>query len=186
MNTFEKTLSEERVYDGKILRIRRDTVELPNKNEATREVIEHNGGVCVLPLTDGDEVIMVKQFRYPFGGELLEIPAGKLEVGEDPLVCGKRELLEETGCTADSYEYLGKLYPTPAYCTEVIHMYLARGIHEANGDSLTYKGNFLDSDEFLNVVKLPFDKVIDMIFRNEISDAKTQISMLKTKILLNN
>jgi len=175
----EKTLSTQSIYNGKILNVRKDTVELPNKNNADREVIEHSGGVCVLPLTEADEVIMVKQFRYPYETVLLEIPAGKLEKGESPLECGKRELLEETGCTAERFEYLGKLYPTPAYCTEVIHMYLARGLYD--------KGeNNPDADEFLDVVKMPFDKVIDMIFRDELPDAKTQVAMLKTKILLNN
>jgi ADP-ribose pyrophosphatase len=175
----ELTLSTETLHYGKILNLRRDTVELPNKNIAAREVVEHSGGVCVLPLTDSDEVIMVKQFRYPFNTVTLEVPAGKLEKGEDPLECGKRELFEETGLTAEKIEFLGKLYPTPAYCTEVIHMYLARGLIESDSNSL-------DEDEFLDVVKLPFDKVIDMIFKNEIPDAKTQLAMLKTKVLLNN
>jgi len=174
----EKTLSTQTIYNGRIITVRNDTVELPNGNHAGREVVEHSGGVCVLPLTDCDHVVMVKQFRYPYGEALLEIPAGKLEHGEEPLECGKRELLEETGCTAEKFEFLGKLYPTPAYCTEVIHMYLARGLCEGK--------NSLDTDEFLDVVKLPFDKVIDMIFRNEIPDAKTQLAMLKAKVLLNN
>jgi ADP-ribose pyrophosphatase len=179
MDIIEKTLSTESIYKGKILNVTKDKVELPNKNHADREVIEHSGGVCVLPLTDSDEVIMVKQYRYPFKEVLLEIPAGKLEAGENPLECGKRELFEETGCTASKIEELGKLYPTPAYCTEVIHMYLARGLRQN-------ESNNLDEDEFLEVVRLPFDKVIDMIFRGEISDAKTQLAMLKAKILLNN
>ncbi|MCL2071751.1 MAG: NUDIX hydrolase [Oscillospiraceae bacterium] len=177
-NTTEKTISSETVYNGRILNLIKDQVELPNGNSADREVVEHSGGVCVLPLTDCDMVVMVKQFRYPFKEPLLELPAGKREHGEEPLECGKRELLEETGYTAKKLDYLGKMYPTPAYCTEVIHMYLARGLCEGETN--------LDQDEFLDVVKLPFDKVIDMIFRNEISDAKTQLAMLKTKILLNN
>ena len=178
MNKTEKTLSTSVVYPGRILNLHKDIVELPNGNTADREVVEHSGGVCVLPLTDCDNVILVKQFRYPFKEAILELPAGKREKGEDPLECGKRELLEETGCTAERFDYLGKLYPTPAYCTEVIHMYLARGLSEGE--------NKLDHDEFLDVVKLPFDKVIDMIFKDEIHDAKTQIAMLKTKVLLNN
>jgi ADP-ribose pyrophosphatase len=174
----EKTLSTEKIYNGRIINVRKDQVELPNKNEADREVVEHSGGVCVLPLTDCDTVIMVKQFRYPFKEALLEIPAGKREKGEDPLECGKRELLEETGYSAKKFDYLGKLYPTPAYCTEVIHMYLARELFEGESS--------LDNDEFLDVVELPFDKVIDMVFQNEISDAKTQVAILKAKIMLNN
>ncbi|MCL2037299.1 MAG: NUDIX hydrolase [Oscillospiraceae bacterium] len=179
MSMNEKTISTNRIYYGRIIGVRNDTVELPNGNNAEREVVEHSGGVCVLPLSERDEVIMVKQFRYPYGEETLELPAGKLEKGEEPLECGKRELWEETGCTAKKYDYLGRLYPTPAYCTEVIHMYLARELCEGEGNSP-------DTDEFLDVVKLPFDKVIDMIFRDEISDAKTQLAMLKVKILLNN
>lgn len=174
----EKTLTTETVYKGGIITVVKDAVELPNGNTADREVVKHSGGVCVVPLADNDTVILVKQYRHPFKQAILELPAGKLEHGESPLECGKRELLEEAGCTAERFEYMGKLYPTPAYCTEVIHMYLARGLCE--GD------NNLDKDEFLETVKLPFDKVIDMIFQNEICDAKTQLAMLKTKILLNN
>jgi ADP-ribose pyrophosphatase len=180
----EKTISVKSIYTGKIITVHKDEVELINKNRAVREVVEHSGGVCVLPLTDCDEVIMVKQFRYPFKQVLLEIPAGKLEPGENPLECGRRELLEETGYNAKKFELLGKLYPTPAYNTEVIHMYLARGLCEVPPRENT--DNHLDADEFLQVVKLPFDKVIDMIFRDEIFDAKTQLAMLKAKILLNN
>jgi ADP-ribose pyrophosphatase len=179
MDFTEKTLGEELVYQGKIIKVRRDTVELPNGNHAARDVVEHSGGVCVLPITVGGNVIMVRQFRYPHQEILPEIPAGKLELGEDPLECGKRELFEETGYRVDSLEFLGKLYPTPAYCTEVIHMYLARGLCE-NVDS----GNHLDEDEFLDVVKLPFDKVVAMILENEILDSKTQIAVLKAKITL--
>jgi ADP-ribose pyrophosphatase len=171
----EKTVSAELIYHGKILNLHRDVVELPNKNHAAREVVEHSGGVCVLPLTDDDEVIMVKQFRYPFKEALLELPAGKLECGENPLTCGKRELREETGCTAESFEFIGKLYPTPAYCSEVIHMYLARGLSSGS--------NSLDEDEFLQVVKLPLNQVVEMICNNEINDAKTQLAILKAKLL---
>ena len=174
----EKTMKTNTVYSGRIINILKDEIILPNGNQSDREVVEHSGGVCVLPLTDDDTVIMVKQFRYPFKEALLELPAGKREPDEDPLECGKRELLEETGYSAKKFDYLGKLYPTPAYCTEVIHMYLARELSKGK--------NNLDPDEFLEVVEFPFDKVIDMIFRNEIPDAKTQFAMLKTKVLLNN
>jgi ADP-ribose pyrophosphatase len=177
VNVTEKTLSEEVIYDGKIIKVRKDTAELPNGNHAAREVVEHSGGVCVLPLTDDNHVIMVEQFRYPYKKVLTEIPAGKREKDEPPIECAKRELLEETGCTAKSLEPLGELYPTPAYCTEVIYMYLARGLCEGE--------NNLDEDEFLNVVKIPFSKAVDMVIRNEISDAKTQLALLKTKIMLN-
>jgi ADP-ribose pyrophosphatase len=173
----EKTLSAETVYRGKILNLRRDTALLPNGNHAAREVVEHSGGVCVLPITADGDVVMVRQFRYPFMDTVLEIPAGKLEPGEDPHDCGLRELFEETGYKVEKLGFLGKLYPTPAYCTEVIHMYVASGLCED-----TNTGNRLDEDEFLEVVKLPFAQVIDMILRNEISDAKTQLAVLKFQV----
>jgi ADP-ribose pyrophosphatase len=180
MNTIEIFKSSETIYNGRILTLCNDTVVLPNEKIASREVVKHSGGVCVLPLTDSGEIVMVRQFRYPFGAELLEIPAGKLEVGEEPLQCGKRELLEETGYKAEKFEFLGKLYPTPAYCTEIIYMYLARGLSAAV-DSKTTR---LDEDEFLNVEELPFEKTVDMVLANEIADAKTQLAILKTKEFL--
>ena len=172
----EKTISTDKIYNGKILTVRKDVVKLPNGKNADREIIEHNGGVCILPLLDDNTVIMVEQYRHPYNGVLLEIPAGKLEPGEDPSECGRRELIEETGYTAERFEFLGKLYPTPAYCTEVIHMYLARDLREGE--------NSLDEDEFLDVVKMPFDRVVNMVIRNEIPDAKTQLAVLKAKMVL--
>lgn len=178
MHLEEKTLESNLVYDGKIIKLHRDKALLENGNEVTREVIKHPGGVCVVPLTDKNEVIMVTQFRYPTGKILTEIPAGKLEWGEDHFSCGKRELKEETGCTAKKYDYLGCLLPTPAYDTEIIHMYLARGLSQAE--------QRLDADEFLDVKRIPFDTAVKMVMNGEITDAKTQLALLKTKILLEN
>lgn len=178
MHLEEKTIESELMYDGKIIKLYRDKALLENGNQVTREVIKHPGGVCVVPVTEEGEVIMVKQFRYPSGKVLTEIPAGKLEWQEDHFDCGKRELKEETGCTAEKYDYLGCLLPTPAYDTEVIHMYLARGLTRAEQK--------LDDDEFLDVMKIPFDKAIEMVMNGEITDAKTQLALLKTKILLEN
>lgn len=178
MHLEEKTIESELMYDGKIVKLYRDKALLENGSRVTREVIKHPGGVCVVPLTEKGEVIMVKQFRYPTGKVLTEIPAGKLEWKEDHFTCGKRELKEETGCTAEKYDYLGCLLPTPAYDTEVIHMYLARGLTRAEQK--------LDDDEFLDVMKIPFDKAIEMVINGEITDAKTQLALLKTKALLEN
>ena len=121
-------------------------------------------------------VLFVKQFRYPHQQIMTEIPAGKLEWGESHHECGLRELKEETGCTCDEYIYLGSLVPTPAYCGEVIHMYLARGLH--------YGAQKLDAEEFLDVEKIPLDKAVEMIMKNELADAKTQIAILKAKLYL--
>ena len=176
MHLEEKTLTSEQKFDGKIVKLFVDTVELENGETAFREVIKHPGGVCVVPLTDDNEVLFVRQFRYPHGRVLLEIPAGKLEYGESHHDCGLRELKEETGCTCDEYTYLGSLIPTPAYDSEVIHMYLARGLHSGEQK--------LDADEFLDVEKIPLEKAAEMIMNNEIADSKTQIAILKTKMLM--
>lgn len=177
MELTEKTLKEEYIYKGRIIRVRRDEVELPNGHKSMREVVEHSGGVCVLPLTDRDEVIFVRQYRYPYKEVILEIPAGKRDHGEEsPLECGKRELAEETGAKADKYTSLGELYPSPGYCGEVIYMFLATG--------LTFGDTNPDEDEFLNVEKIPFDKALDMVLSGEIKDSKTQCALLKAAVLL--
>ena len=177
MELTEKTLNEEYIYKGRIIKVRRDEVELPNGHKSLREVVEHSGGVCVLPLTDRDEVIFVRQFRYPYKEVILEIPAGKRDHGEEsPLECGKRELAEETGAKADKYTSLGELYPSPGYCGEVIYMFLATG--------LTFGDTNPDEDEFLNVEKIPFDKALDMVLSDEIKDSKTQCALMKAAILL--
>ena len=176
MNLEEKQLTSEYIYNGKIIKLRRDTALLPNGKTSTREVIEHNGGVCVAALPDNDEVLFVKQFRYPYMEIVTEIPAGKRDgADEDPLVCGKRELKEETGAEAESFIPLGKLYPSPGYCGEVIWMFAAT--------DLRYGEQHPDDDEFLSVEKIPLEKAVQMILSGEITDAKTQAAVLKLKLL---
>lgn len=176
MNLEEKQISAEYMYKGKIISLRRDTALLPNGNTATREVVEHNGGVCVAALTDNDEVLFVRQFRYPYMEIIPEIPAGKRDkADEDPLKCGIRELKEETGATAEKFIPLGKLYPSPGYCGEIIWMYAATG--------LSYGEQNPDDDEFLTVEKIPLNKAVEMILLGEITDAKTQAAVLKLKVL---
>ena len=177
MHLYEKTLDSVVNLDGKIIKVTTDTVELENGEKATREVVHHNGGVCVVPINENDEIIFVKQYRYPFKAVILEVPAGKLDIGEDHYECGKRELLEETGAVASELTYIGVMYPTTGYVTEKIHMYYAKG--------LTFTKQDLDEDEFLDVVKIPFKKAIEMIMSNELPDAKTQIAILKTARILN-
>ncbi len=176
MKLTEKRLSGETVFDGKIMHVRRDIVELSDGSEAFREVVDHSGGVCVLALDDENRVLTVRQFRYPFERILQEIPAGKLERGEDPDVAAARELREETGAVAGRMEWLGEIYPTPAYCGEIIRMYLAR--------DLVFGENDLDEGEFLDVERVPFDDLVEKVLAGEIRDAKTVAAVLKAKILL--
>jgi len=172
----EKTIEKEVVFEGRIITVRKDKAELEDGSIAPRELVIHSGGVCVVPLTDDNRVIMVRQFRYPFGEPLLEIPAGKLEKGEEHRSAALRELEEETGAKCTSFEYLGVCYPSVAYLTEKIHMYLARG--------LSFGEAHLDEGEFLDVIRVPLDEAVEMIMRGEIPDAKTQIALLKTKMII--
>ena len=175
MAHFEKQLRSDEIFNGKILRVTVDTVELENGKEAKREVVHHHGGSGVVPLTENGEIYLVRQFRYAFGKELLEIPAGKLEAGEDPLTAASRELEEECGLTADNFVDLHPIYPSVGYDNEVIHMYLATGLHKTQAQP--------DEDEFLDLVKLPLDEAIHMVQTGEILDAKTVVALLKVKTL---
>ena len=171
----ETKLDREVIFEGKILRVERDRVKLEDNTEAFREVIRHSGGVCVLAVTEQNEILFVKQYRYPHAQVTMEIPAGKLESGENPEECGKRELLEECGCTAKKFVYMGKLFPTPAYDSEVIRIYLAEDLH--------YGNQSLDEDEFLDVEKIPFEKAVEMVLNDELPDSKTQIAILKYAVM---
>lgn len=171
MHLEEKTIASECVYKGKIFEVTKDKALLENGSEVQRDVVHHHGGVTVIPLTENEEILMVRQYRYPHHKVMLEIPAGKLEPGEKHYDCGKRELLEETGCTCKNYEYLGEIVPTPAYVTEIIHLYLASG--------LEYSEQNLDDDEFLDVEKVPLEKAVEMVLNGEITDSKTQIGVLR-------
>ncbi len=176
MNLKETTQSQEYLYKGRIINLRRDTVSLPDGKEALREVVEHNGGVCVAALTDKDELLFVRQFRYPYMEELLEIPAGKRDsADEEPLSCGKRELLEETGAKAEEWISLGELYPSPGYCAEHIWIFLAVG--------LSFGEQHLDADEFLEVERIPLETATEMVLNGEITDAKTQAAVLKVALM---
>ncbi|MBP1560284.1 MAG: NUDIX hydrolase [Oscillospiraceae bacterium] len=176
MHLFEKTVSSEMIFDGKIITVKKDKAELENGEIVNRELVVHPGGVCIVPVNEKGEILMVKQFRYPFGEALLEIPAGKLEFGEDHREAGLRELREETGAVCEKFEYLGVCYPSVAYLTEKIHMYLATGLSFENQD--------LDDDEFLDVLKIKFEDVLKMIMDGEIPDAKTQCAVLKAARIL--
>ena len=177
MDLEEKTLSKEYAFKGRIINLRVDKVELPDGSVSTREIVEHNGGIGVLPIDDEMNVYVVKQWRSPYKRVVLEIPAGKRDGDEKPLDCGIRELKEEIGAVANEYTYLGELLPSPGYCGEIIYIYLARG--------LTFENQKLDEGEFLNVEKMPFKKLVEMVMNGEVCDAKTQIAVLKADKLLN-
>ena len=176
MKLFEKTLTSETKFEGRIIKVLRDTVELENGKTSAREVVCHNGGVCVAALTEQNEVLLVRQFRYPYKEVLLELPAGKLEKGEDPFEAAKRELGEECGLTADNYISLGQFYPTVGYDTEVIYTWVATGLHKTQ--------MHLDADEFLTPDRVPLDKAYEMVMSGEIRDGKTIAGILKLKALI--
>lgn len=175
MDFEEKTLMQTYPYKGKIINLRRDTVSLMDGKEALREVVEHQGGVCIVALTKEEEVLLVEQFRYPYKKVLLEIPAGKLEKGEVPEKCGRRELQEETGARAAKFVTLGELYPSPGYCAEIIYMYAAT--------DLSFGEQSLDEDEFLSVRRVKLEEAVKMVLDNSIVDAKTQAAILKLYLL---
>ncbi len=176
MDMTEKILSSRTMFEGKIFSVHVDSVELPDGRKSTREIVEHHGGVGIIAVDENKDVFVVKQYRVAFSDVLMEIPAGKLNEGEDPYECGIRELEEETGCRADKIVHLGEYFPSPGYCHEKINIYLATGLH--------YFGQHLDEGEFLEVEKIPLDTLYDMVMDNKISDAKTAIAILKAKALL--
>lgn len=165
----EKTLSSRTVYDGKILKLTVDGVELPDGSKSVRECVRHSGGAAVL-LVVGGKVALVKQYRYLYGKEIYEIPAGKLETGEDPEKGAVRELEEETGYRAEVESFL-EIYPSPGYTDEVIHIYLAKNAR--------FVGSHTDDGEFLNCEFLPLESVVKMMESGEICDAKTVAAVYK-------
>ena len=176
MKLTEKTLEQKYLYHGKIIQVRLDKAELENGAVVGREVVEHPGGVSVAVLTEQNELLFVRQFRYPYGEIVLELPAGKLEKGEDPVEAMKREQKEETGTTGKNYISLGNLYPTPGYTNEIIRLWACRVESWGEQDP--------DDDEFIEVERIPLEKAVEMVMNNEIPDAKTQIGILKTNALV--
>ena len=177
MELTEKRIDRKDIFEGYVFNAYLDKVEIADGSIRPREVIEHNGGVCVVAIDDEHNIYMVRQFRYAVGKALLELPAGKLEKGEDPLEAAKRELSEETGFSASEWMSLGFLYPTPGYCSEKIYVYLAR--------DLTAGEIHLDDGEILVSEKLRLCDAVEMIMRGEVSDAKTVFGVLKADKLIN-
>lgn len=176
MDLSEKTIATEKIFNGKIVDLRVDTVTLPNGKTAKRELIDHPGGVGIVAIDENGFVYVVKQFRKPFDKIVTEIPAGKLEYGEDPLYAAKRELEEETGCRAEKWTSLGCFYSSPGFCNEKIYLYLA--------ENLTNVGQHPDDDEFLKVEKISLDELFGQMLQNPEADGKTAIAVLSAKQIL--
>ena len=166
----ETRVSGEAVYDGTLLHVRRDTVRLPDGRPAIREYIEHPGAVTILPILDSGELVMERQYRYPVGRELYELPAGKIDPGEATIETGKRELLEETGYVAREWQHLTTFHPVVGYSTERIELWLASG--------LTHRGRTLDDGEFIETFPVTLETALDWVRTGRISDAKNIVGVL--------
>ena len=169
-NQHEQLLKSERVLDGSLIDVTVDTVRLPDGKQTQRETVQHPGAVAMVPLLDGDRVVLVRQFRYAVQRHLLEIPAGTLEPGEDLLAAASRELQEETGYRPGKLARLGAEFPAPGYTPEVIHLYLATELIPSRLEG--------DPDEFVQTVIMPFDRVLGQVLSGEITDGKTMLGML--------
>lgn len=176
MDFTEKTISTKKIFEGKIVNLCVDTVTLPNGKTATRELIKHPGGVGIAAVDENRNVLLVKQYRKPFDRIVTEIPAGKLEYGEEPMSAAMRELEEETGYKAGKMTPIGVFYSSPGFCDEKLHLYLATELVEV--------GQHLDEDEFLNVEKKNLDDAVKELTSDTESDGKTAIALLLAKQIL--
>lgn len=172
----EIVTSSEIIYSGKVLTVRKDSVIACNNKVATRDIVCHNGGVGIVAVTDDKKVCLVRQYRVAIGDFLTEIPAGKLEAGEEHSEAAVRELSEETGYTADKMTYLGFIYVSPGYCTEKIHIYMASGLKAGECS--------FDEDEDLEVIELDIKDAVQMVMSGELTDAKTVYGILKVNNIL--
>lgn len=166
---YEKTIASQSIYEGRIIKLKVDEVLLPNGNTAKREIVNHPGAVAVIPLTDDGKLVAVRQFRKPLERTIVEIPAGKLEPGEEPLTCAIRELEEETGYVARHFEHLSSFYTSPGFADELLHVYVATGL--TKGESRP------DEDEFVDLVEITFEEAHELHRSGEIRDAKTVVAL---------
>ncbi|MGP7816150.1 NUDIX hydrolase [Niallia sp. 01092] len=171
MNLQEKTIRSEKIFDGRIITVQVDEVELPNGKTSTRELVKHPGAVAVIAVTDEEKLVLVEQFRKPLEKEIVEIPAGKLEKGEDPAVCAKRELEEETGYGCKSLELLTSFYTSPGFADEIVHLYIAKGLHKIEDAA------GLDEDEFVNLMEVSLEEAQELVKNQRIFDAKTMYAV---------
>jgi ADP-ribose pyrophosphatase len=166
----ETRVASEDVFDGKLLHVKRDTVRLPDGKTATREYIAHPGAVMIIPRLSDGKLLMERQFRYPLARIFIEFPAGKIDPGEDPAATAARELLEETGYTAERWSHIGTLHPLITYSTERIEIYTA--------DALTFIGAKLDAGEFIEIFSATLEEALAWIDRGELTDVKTMLGLL--------
>ena len=172
----EKTISSDRIYAGKVISLKVDTVEIENKGYQKREIVEHQGAVAIVALTDDDKVVLIKQFRKPIEQVIWEIPAGKLEIGETPKECAIRELKEETGYSAKNIKLIHKFFTSSGFSNQKIYIFLATG--------LTKGEHKFDEDEIIEKYEIDINEARNMIIKNEIEDAKTAIGILLAKELI--
>ena len=171
----EKKMDSQTIFQGKIITVYKDKVKCTNEKIATREIVRHHGGVGILATVD-DKIILVKQFRYAYNQDTIEIPAGKLEYNEDSNLAGARELEEETGYSAKKLVPITQIYPTPGYCDEIIHLYEAKDVYKVENPLAG------DEDEFINVLFIPIDEAYQMVIDQKIKDSKTIIAIMKAYI----
>ena len=174
----EKTMKTEKIYEGKILNLRIDMVELPDKKYSKREIVEHPGAVAIAALTDDNEIILVKQYRKAVEKELVEIPAGMLEISEEPREAAVRELKEETGFSADKMEYICEFYTSPGFINEKLYLFLATGLKAGESHP--------ENDEYIDVLKFKLDNLVDMVWKGQILDSKTIIGAFAVSSYLQN
>ena len=202
LNFEEKLIKSKEVFNGKLISLTVNKVELPDKNVTEREVVSHPGAVAIVPVTPQNEVVMVRQYRFAINRHTLELPAGTLEKGEKPIVCAKRELEEEIQLRADKWKKLISIYPSPGYCDEIIHIYLAKELKDltetgSKGENFKDVQNNirnitksqskikkLEKDEFIKRVIIPLEEAKNKIFSGEIMDAKTIIGIILVSYIL--
>ena len=174
----EKTMRSDKVYEGKILNLKVDTVEMPDKKYSKREIVEHPGGVAIVAINSEDSMVLVRQYRKPVEDFLIEIPAGKLELNEEPRETAIRELREETGLESDKLTYVTEFYTSPGYTDEKIHLFLAENLRKVDYTP--------EPGEFLEIIELPIKELTNMVKRGEIVDSKTIIGIFIAKKLIDN
>jgi nudix hydrolase, YffH family len=173
----EKTIKRTTIFEGKVVNLYLDEVSLPNGKTSTREIVDHPGAVGIIPLTEENKIVLVEQFRKPLERSLWEIPAGKLEKGEDPLDTARRELEEETGYQAGQWEHIASFYTSPGFSNELLHIYVAKGLKKGDGKAIA------DEDEFVNVGVFSLEEVLKMVKEQKIFDAKTLYAVQHWKMV---